>query len=275
MALTRSSKGWRSYIPGNSHFGGIKTRIDISPNLISIPMARTLRCALLEDELPGLAYLKMMCEQLPNLEVVKAYVDPRIFLEEVPKLQLDFCILDIEMPHWNGLQVANLLTGMPVIFSTAYREYAPEAFDLNAVDYLRKPISQERLRQAVDKVRARLTTAMPSKILTLNTDRGKAMIPADQISLILTSEGDSRDKVAVLKDRSKVLLKNISLTQLLAQLDTARFVQINKREVLDLEQVNFFTHDLITSRIPDEGGKPRVLSLGEKFRQTFLEKVKS
>lgn len=238
-------------------------------------MARTLRCALLEDELPGLAYLKMMCEQLPNLEVVKAYVDPRIFLEEVPKLQLDFCILDIEMPHWNGLQVANLLTGMPVIFSTAYREYAPEAFDLNAVDYLRKPISQERLRQAVDKVRARLTTAMPSKILTLNTDRGKAMIPADQISLILTSEGDSRDKVAVLKDRSKVLLKNISLTQLLAQLDTARFVQINKREVLDLEQVSFFTHDLITSRIPDEGGKPRVLSLGEKFRQTFLEKVKS
>src|SRR5690606_11859125 len=113
-------------------------------------------------------------------------------------------------------------------------------------DYLRKPISQERLRQAVDKVRARLTTAMPSKILTLNTDRGKAMIPADQISLILTSEGDSRDKVAVLKDRSKVLLKNISLTQLLAQLDTARFVQINKREVLDLEQVSLFTHDLIT-----------------------------
>jgi DNA-binding NarL/FixJ family response regulator len=57
---------------------------------------------LLDDELPGLTYLKMLCEQLPDLEVVKAFDRPTIFLNEASNLDFDFCILDIEMPEMNG-----------------------------------------------------------------------------------------------------------------------------------------------------------------------------
>ena len=56
------------------------------------------------------------------------------------------------MPDINGLQIANLLNGKPVIFATAYKEYAADAFDLNAIDYIVKPIKIDRLKQAVDKV---------------------------------------------------------------------------------------------------------------------------
>jgi len=107
----------------------------------------------LDDELKGLTYLKMLCQQLPDLEVVKVFNSPIKFINEVPKLDFDFCILDIEMPEMNGLQVANLLKGKPLIFATAYKEYAVEAFDLNAVDYIRKPIKIDRLKQAIDKVK--------------------------------------------------------------------------------------------------------------------------
>jgi len=96
----------------------------------------------LDDELPGLTYLKMLCEQLPELEVVKAFNNPKLFLAEVPNVDFDLCILDIEMPEMNGLQVANLLNGKPVIFTTAYKEYASEAFDINAIDYVSKPIKK-------------------------------------------------------------------------------------------------------------------------------------
>lgn len=79
----------------------------------------------------------MLCEQIPELEIVKAFNNPSTFLKELPNLEFDLCIMDIEMPDMNGLQVANLLNGKPVIFTTAYKEYAAEAYDLDAIDYVR------------------------------------------------------------------------------------------------------------------------------------------
>ena len=106
---------------------------------------------LLDDDLQNLTYLKMLCEQIPELEVVRAFNHPQKLLQAIPNLEFDLCILDIEMPDLNGLQVANLLNGKPVIFATAFDEHAADAFDLNAIDYVRKPLSLDRLQQAVEK----------------------------------------------------------------------------------------------------------------------------
>ena len=97
-------------------------------------MNTKIKCLLLDDELPGLTYLKMICEQVPGVEVVRAFNDPLKFIAESEQLDFDLCILDIEMPQMSGLEVARLLAGKPVIFTTAYKEYAAEAFDLNAID---------------------------------------------------------------------------------------------------------------------------------------------
>jgi two-component SAPR family response regulator len=108
---------------------------------------------LLDDELPSLAYLKILCEQIPQLEVVKSFNNPAAMVEGMPTLEFDLCILDIEMPEMNGMQIASLLRDKLVIFTTAYKEYAAEAFDLDAIDYVRKPVSLARLKQAVTKHR--------------------------------------------------------------------------------------------------------------------------
>ena len=97
-------------------------------------MNTKLKCLLLDDELPGLSYLKLLCEQIPQLEVVRAFNDPEIFMKEFPGLEFDLCILDIEMPGTNGIQLAALLKNKPVIFTTAYKDYASDAFDLDAID---------------------------------------------------------------------------------------------------------------------------------------------
>ena len=99
-------------------------------------MNTRLKCVLLDDEIPGLTYLKMLCEQITELEVVKTYNDPLKFLAEAPLLDFDLCILDIEMPRRDGVQVAQSLHGKMIIFTTAYREYAADAFELDAVDYV-------------------------------------------------------------------------------------------------------------------------------------------
>lgn len=232
---------------------------------------------LLDDELPGLTYMKMLCEQLPDLEVVKAFDNPNKFLIEAPNLDFDFCILDIEMPEMNGLQIANLLNGKPVIFATAYNEYAAEAFDLNALDYIRKPIKLERLKQAVDKAKKHLessTKINPKTYIQLNTNKGKAILFFDKIAYIKTSENDSRDKVARLFEGEEFVLKNITFDKLTELLPTIEFCRLNKKEILSLKAVQVFSFDEIITNLINEQGKNIKLSLSESYKNEFLQKVK-
>jgi DNA-binding LytR/AlgR family response regulator len=234
-----------------------------------------LRCLLLDDELPGLTYLKMLCEQLPELEVVKAFNSPDIFLKEVPNLDFDLCILDIEMPAMNGLHVANLLQGKPVIFVTAYKEFAAEAFDLDAIDYVRKPVKKERLQQAIQKAVSRISKSSSAKnFVQLNTDKGKALLFFDQVGYIKTSDSDSRDKTVQLLDGTILTLKNISFEKLLEVLPSDQFSRVNKKELVAIKSVHFFSHDEITTSIPQPSGKPLVLTLSESYRQEFIGKVR-
>lgn len=231
---------------------------------------------LLDDELTGLAYLKMLCEQLPELEVVKAFNNPEVFLKEIPDIEFDICILDIEMPGINGLEVANLLNGKPVIFVTAYKEYAAEAFDLDAVDYVRKPVKKERLQKAVQKAVEKLSGKEPATkkhFVQLNTDKGKAILYFDQVSYIRTSEIDSRDKIVRLFNGEEFTLKNVSYDKIKSILPANNFCRINKKEILSLNAVQYFSFDEITTNIQVEQGKMLKLPLSEVYRNEFLKKV--
>lgn len=239
-------------------------------------MNTKLKCLLLDDELTGLAYLKMLCEQLPELEVVKAFNNPEVFLKEIPGIEFDICILDIEMPGINGLQVANLLNGKPVIFVTAYKEYAAEAFDLDAVDYVRKPVVKERLHKAVQKAIEKLSGKEPvtkKNFVQLNTDKGKAILFFDQVSYIRTAETESRDKIVRLFSGEEFTLKNISFDKIISILPANNFCRINKKEVISLNAVQYFSFDEITTNLQVEQCKILKLSLSEVYRNEFLKKV--
>ena len=217
----------------------------------------------------------MLCEQIPELEVVKAFNSPVKFCADLSKLDYDLCILDIEMPEMNGLQVANLLNGCPVIFTTAYKEYAADAFDLNAVDYIRKPLTKERLEKAVKKALSLHNNAKETKeFFHLNTNKGKAILFFDKIAYIKTSENDSRDKVARLFNGEEFVLKNITFDKLTDLLPTADFCRINKKEILSIKAVQVFSFDEITSNLISDQGKNIKLSLSENYRNEFLQKVK-
>lgn len=232
---------------------------------------------LLDDELPGLAYLKLLCEQIPDLEVVKAFNDPKSFVSEVANLEFDFCILDIEMPEINGLQIANILNNKPVIFATAYKEYAVDAFDLNAIDYIRKPIKIERLKQAIAKAKRQISTTTERRQKTyiqLNTNKGKAIIFFDKIAYIRTSEKDSRDKLAQLFDGEEFVLKNVTYDKLIALLPASDFCRINKKEIISIKAVKVFSFDEIITNLISKQGKNIKLTLNENYRNEFLQKIK-
>lgn len=238
-------------------------------------MNTKIKCLLLDDELPGLTYLKMLCEQIPELEIIKAFNDPQKLLDEVPKLDFDLCISDIEMPGIDGLTLANLLKDKLVIFTTAYKNYAAEAFDIDAVDYITKPVTKERLEKAVVKALERFNKVeLSKKFIHLNTDKGKSLLYFDQIQYIKTALTDSRDKEVLLADGSLLILKNINFESLLNQLPKSDFCRVNKKEIIAISAVQFFNHNEITLSLHDKNGKLIVSVLSETYRNDFLAKVK-
>ncbi len=239
-------------------------------------MNTRLRCLLIDDELPGLKMLRMLCEQLAELEVVRAFDNPEVFLAELPALSFDLCILDIEMPGISGLGLAQLLKGKPVIFTTAYRQYAVEAFDLEAVDYIIKPVSKERLQAAIQKVfqHSRKNQDTPKRFVQLISDKGRILLFFDHLAYVSTFENDSRDKVALLADGKRILLKNITFEMLAQLLPGDRFCQVNKRELVSLDTIQYFTYDEIVTSLTDMSGKPLRLTLSDAYRNLFLSRIR-
>lgn len=231
-----------------------------------------IKCVILDDELLAISYLKLLCEQIENVEVVKAFNDPNIFLNEIGNIDCNLCILDIEMPGMNGLQVAELIPdSKKIIFTTAYKEYAAEAFDLNVVDYVRKPIKKERLIQAFQKARELVQNTQKKDFIEWNTNIGKTVIFTDQIAYIKTSEIDSRDKDIILNDGTNIVLKNLNFKNLLEMLPSKDFAQVNKKEIIALSSIKVFsTNEIITTITLDDVGFLR-LQVGEIYRKKLSD----
>jgi len=114
-----------------------------------------IRTLLVDDEKPARERLRQMLASFEDVEVIAEAVDGEEAVEKAASLSPDLVFLDIQMPGRNGLDVAaSLLAPRPhVIFCTAFDQYAIEAFDVHAVDYLLKPVNRGRLAKAVSRVR--------------------------------------------------------------------------------------------------------------------------
>ena len=113
-----------------------------------------MKCIALDDEPLALQLLDNYAAQTGWLEMVKTFTDPMAAMEFINADHFDFLFLDIQMPDMNGMQFySNLENKPPVIFTTAYSQFAAQGFDLEAVDYLVKPFDFERFVKAVTKAK--------------------------------------------------------------------------------------------------------------------------
>src|ERR1700712_3863053 len=119
--------------------------------------AARLRVAIVDDEELARAVLREYLSPLPDVEIVAECANGFDAVKVVSELHPDLLFLDVQMPKLDGLEVLELVgRDAAVIFVTAYDQYALKAFEVHAVDYLLKPFSAERLREALQRARERL-----------------------------------------------------------------------------------------------------------------------
>ena len=113
---------------------------------------RKINCIAIDDEPIALFIIKQFCDRKGGMEIT-TFCDPRIGLEEIIRTKPDLVFLDIEMNGLNGLDVAKALpVECTLIFTTAHAKYALDGFNLDAVDFLHKPIAYKRFERAVEKL---------------------------------------------------------------------------------------------------------------------------
>lgn len=127
----------------------------------------TMKALLVDDERLALMQLDKILREMPGIEVLGTYLEPNQAIEAVKELQPDVVFLDIHMPEIYGLRAAELMQevhpAVEIVFVTAYDEYAVQAFELNALDYVMKPIQRERLMRTVQRLQQTLASGINQK----------------------------------------------------------------------------------------------------------------
>lgn len=142
-----------------------------------------MRVIIVDDEPIAIDILKIMLSEYENIDIVGTYTKPLEAIKEVKNTKPDLIFLDIEMGEMNGLEAANYfikeLDKVEIVFSTAYMEYAVEAFEINALDYLLKPIQKKRLTKTLERVNRNINQKNKAKEQFIEVQGFKEFIVKD------------------------------------------------------------------------------------------------
>jgi two-component system LytT family response regulator len=230
---------------------------------------KRIQCIIVDDEPLARELISTYVSRLEGWELIKSYRSPIEAYEALYQHDIDVMFLDIQMPVISGIEFLSSLKRAPgVIFTTAHPEFAVSAFDLKAIDYLLKPITEERFLQAIEKVKA------GEPPITINQ-------PAGEIDYIFLKQNGRLVKVLftdilyieALKDFSKVFLKVGSmlvgshLKQLEDQLPGNKFFRLHRSYIVALHAITALQGNTL------EIGRTAI-PIGGMYKEELLKRLK-
>ncbi len=200
-----------------------------------------LRAMIVDDEAPARSELRYLLEQTGEIGSVTEASSVRSAIETLMNSRVDVAFLDISMPGASGMQLAEALrklkTPPAVVFVTAYSDHALEAFEVDAVDYLMKPVEEDRLARAIEKVLSRVKPLPETKATSVErilVEKGgrKVLIPVEQIRHIMAKD----DYSCIFTDDDR-FLSTTSLAQFESKLSEFGFFRVHRRYIVNLANV--------------------------------------
>jgi DNA-binding LytR/AlgR family response regulator len=251
------------------------------------------KCVIAEDEtLLRDALVQLLGEVWPELEIVAACDDGGSALEAIATHQPEVAFLDIRMPGLTGLEVAAALPETSprtqAVFVTAYDQYAIDAFDKGAVDYLLKPVARARLAATVERIKTRLGSGTPDMAvlseLLARLNAGMSNISKEPPLVWLTASAGAETRLIMVDDiayfqsdtkytvvmtaAGEALLRK-PIRELLDVLDPAIFKQIHRSTIVNLRAIASITRDDTGRGIVKLKTRPETLAVSQPFMALF------
>lgn len=199
-----------------------------------------IKAIALDDEPPALKVIETYCKMTEGISLVRTFTRPSEAERYITRYPVDLIFLDINMPTANGIEFyKGLDRKLMVIFTTAHAEFAVEGFNINALDYLLKPIRRERFDQAVQKAKEQFelqqkSTDPSEAFLLIRADYSLHRIKVDDILYI---EGlDDYLKIHIADQ--KTVVTRMTMKNMLHELAHAEFVRVHKSFIVPMKRVN-------------------------------------
>lgn len=197
------------------------------------------RCIAVDDELPALQLIKNYAGRIPGLKMIQLFNDAISAGEYLRNAEIDILFVDINMPDINGIElVKSLVTPPLIIFTTAYKKFAYNGFELEAVDYLLKPIDFDRFKRGAEKALAILeqrtqTIAAVQPPLFVRSEYKLVRIELDKISFIEGLEDYIRINLA----NGRPVLTLMTMKAVMESLPALQFMRIHRSYIIPLNKV--------------------------------------
>ncbi len=229
-----------------------------------------LKTIIVDDEPLALDVLETYISKMPNIELVQRCNNAIEANEALKNHQIDLMFLDIQMPQITGMEFLKSLENPPkVIFTTAYPDYAVEGFELNASDYLLKPISLDRFMKSVNRVTEELGAtnqveeADGDDFFFVKADKKLIKVIFDDILYI---EG-LKDYV-IIKRRDSRIVTLQTMKSLEQKLPANIFKRVHRSYIVNLSKINAIVGNMV--EITEKGEKKHI-PIGKNYRETLLE----
>lgn len=223
-----------------------------------------MKTIIIDDEPKAIELLQVYCGHFNHIEVIACFRNALKALDFIQNNPIDLIFLDINMPHLSGLSLSKLINkNINVIFTTAYSEYAVESYEVNASDYLLKPISLERFTQAI------------TKLIGKNTKQNQTTESFCQIKSSTKMYRVAYNTIKYLeKDgnymRYHTLTENISTRESIAEALNhlpSNYIQCHKSYIININHIKYLDKDQI--KIGTD-----ILPIGMLYKQNILDKMK-
>lgn len=265
-----------------------------------------LRIVIVDDEPLAIRGLTLELRRVPGVEIVGTAADGESGLKMIEELAPDVALLDVQMPRLDGLQMADALSSgdaPAIIFVTAFGHFAVAAFELNAVDYVLKPINAARLKSAIDRARTRLeqTTAaqraaeLSSVLEALRRDPANPFERSDVSRSLWLSDARGRRRLLMssidwleaqrdyvrIHTESQSFVQRGTLADLSRKLDPGQFLRVHRSAIVNLEALTALERrgwGLVAARLRSgvevPVGRSYLAALRERLRETGVTSIR-
>ena len=236
-----------------------------------------MKCVIIDDEPLAVDLIKEFVSKVETLELVNTFNNAIDAIAVINQSNIDLIFLDIEMPHFTGIDFLNAIDKKPlIIFTTAYSEYAVEGFNLGAVDYLVKPIPFHRFLKSVTRAqqlfRSQSTSISTVTATTPEIQQDFMFVRAEYENVklnfedILYIEG-LKDYVKIYTTDNKYTLTLISLIKLENLLSSKGFARIHRSYIINIKHVKSIQKNKVV--INDKR-----LPISESYKTSFFDRIK-
>ncbi|NVK53480.1 MAG: response regulator transcription factor [Flavobacteriaceae bacterium] len=234
-------------------------------------MSEKVTCIIVDDEPIAREILISFIEKIPSLQLVKSCKNALEAFDVINSEKIDLFFLDINMPEISGLSLAKLISKeSKVIFTTAYRDYAVEGFNLKAVDYLLKPIAFDRFLEAINKYfevnntnhqQKKEKTEQEASFFFVRSERKMVRVDFNEV-LFVESIGDYV-KIFL---KSKTIVTRETITNIEAKLPQTVFMRVHRSFIVAISSIESYTNEFVEVY-------QKAIPISRKYKESILNKL--